>query len=98
MLPEGPVWRVQRNPPSRDEALRRGRDAELLALCTVLADPKPGKPGRLLLAFARICRAPFVDLLLTTACQGYHWFHNAESYWHIGQAMGSGMVKAMMQA
>ena len=27
--------------------------------------------------------------------QGYHWWHNAESYWLIGQAMGSGMLKAM---
>ena len=27
--------------------------------------------------------------------QGYHWWHNAESYWLIGQAMGAGMLKAM---
>jgi len=27
--------------------------------------------------------------------QGYHWWHNAESYFLIGQAMGTGMVKAM---
>jgi len=27
--------------------------------------------------------------------QGYHWWHNAESYWLIGQAMGTGMLKAM---
>jgi len=26
---------------------------------------------------------------------GYHWWHNAESYWLIGQAMGTGMMKAM---
>ena len=27
--------------------------------------------------------------------QGYHWWHNAESYFLIGQAMGAGMLKAM---
>jgi len=27
--------------------------------------------------------------------QGYHWGHNAESYWLIGQAMGTGMLQAM---
>eukprot|EP01052_Picozoa_sp_SAG31_P037816 SAG31_NODE_4945_length_2843_cov_1.830904_2_plen_201_part_00 len=27
--------------------------------------------------------------------QGYHWWHNAESYFLIGQAMGTGMLKAM---
>jgi len=27
--------------------------------------------------------------------QGYHWWHNAESYWLIGKAMGTGMIKAM---
>ena len=30
--------------------------------------------------------------------QGYHWWHNAESYWLIGKAMGTGMLKAMQQA
>lgn len=29
--------------------------------------------------------------------QGYHWWHNAESYWLMGQAMASGMVKALAQ-
>ena len=27
--------------------------------------------------------------------QGYHWFHNAESYFLVGQAMGRGMLRAM---
>ena len=27
--------------------------------------------------------------------QGYHWGHNAESYWLIGQAMASGMLKML---
>ncbi len=27
--------------------------------------------------------------------QGYHWWHNAESYFLIGKVMGTGMVKAM---
>ena len=29
---------------------------------------------------------------------GYHWWHNAESYFLIGQAMGTGMLKAMQPA
>jgi hypothetical protein len=32
---------------------------------------------------------------LTGRRQGYHWWHNAESYWLVGQAMGTGMIKAM---
>lgn len=27
--------------------------------------------------------------------QGYHWWHNAESYFLIGKAMGAGMLKAL---
>ena len=35
------------------------------------------------------------DPHFSPSAQAYHWGHNAESYWLIGQAMGSGMLQAM---
>eukprot|EP00937_MAST-01D_sp_MAST-1D-sp2_P007792 g7792.t1 len=35
------------------------------------------------------------DPHFSPSAQAYHWGHNAESYWLIGQAMGTGMLAAM---
>ena len=35
------------------------------------------------------------DPFFSPSNQAYHWGHNAESYWLIGQAMGKGMLQAM---
>jgi alpha-galactosidase len=35
------------------------------------------------------------DPFYSPSNQAYHWGHNAESYWLIGQAMGAGMLTAM---